>query len=291
MNIFAADDEKIALSQLTDAIRTAAPDAQLSAFYQPKELLAFAQEQPCDVAFLDVEMGSMTGVEVAKQLKVLYPKVNIVFVTGYSQYMSEAFKLRASGYVSKPVTVEAIAEELAGLRNPPEIQHQNVLTARCFGTFDVFANGSSLTFERSKTKELLAYLIDRRGSAVTSGELRAVLWEDAETDKSKATYLQMLKKDLLDTLRAAGAESVLRISWNKYAVDTSKISCDYYDYLDNKPNGVRAYNGEYMAQYSWGEVQNVLLRDKKTTYCCKRKKNPSKVARIFHYCSKKRYTL
>lgn len=265
MNIFAADDEKIALSQLTDAIRTAAPDARLSAFYQPKELLAFAQEHPCDVAFLDVEMGSMTGVEVAKQLKVLYPKVNIVFVTGYSQYMSEAFKLRASGYVSKPVTVEAIAEELAGLRNPPEIQHQNVLTARCFGTFDVFANGSSLTFERSKTKELLAYLIDRRGSAVTSGELRAVLWEDAETDKSKATYLQMLKKDLVDTLRAAGAESALRISWNKYAVDTSKISCDYYDYLDNKPNGVRAYNGEYMAQYSWGEVQNVLLRDKKTT--------------------------
>ena len=150
--------KKIALSQLTDAIRTAAPDAQLSAFYQPKELLAFAQEHPCDVAFLDVEMGSMTGVEVAKQLKVLYPKVNIVFVTGYSQYMSEAFKLRASGYVSKPVTVEAIAEELAGLRNPPEIQHKNVLTARCFGTFDVFANGSSLTFERSKTKELLAYL-------------------------------------------------------------------------------------------------------------------------------------
>lgn len=37
-----------------------------------------------------------------------------------------------------------------------------------------------MNFERSKSRELLAYLVDRRGSAVTSGELRAILWEDAE---------------------------------------------------------------------------------------------------------------
>lgn len=41
-----------------------------------------------------------------------------------------------------------------------------------------------------------------------------------------------------------------------------KIHCDYYDYMDDKPEGVRAYNGEYMSQYSWGEIQNVLLKDR-----------------------------
>lgn len=263
MNILAADDESIALHQLTETIRAAAPEAELAAFQRPRELLEYAEHHPCDVAFLDVELGPMTGIEVAKQLKIWHPKINIVFVTGYSQYMSDAFKLRASGYVGKPVSETAIAEELADLRNPVELAHQNVLTARCFGTFDVFVNGKSVAFERSKTKELLAYLIDRRGSAVTSGALRAVLWESAEADKSKGTYLQMLKKDLITTLRAVGAESVLRITRNQYAVDASKISCDFYDYLDDKPAGVRAYNGEYMAQYSWGEIQNVLLRDRK----------------------------
>ena len=134
-----------------------------------------------------------------------------------------------------------------------------MLTAKCFGTFDVFVNGKSLTFERSKSKELLAYLIDRRGCSVTSGELRTILWEDSGNEKSKSTYLQLLKRDLLQTLKKAGVGDVLNLSWNKYAVDITKICCDYYDYLDNKPEGIRAYNGEFMSQYSWAELENTTL--------------------------------
>lgn len=51
--------------------------------------------------------------------------------------------------------------------------------------------------------------------------------------------------------------------WNKYAINPEVISCDYYDYLNNKPSGIRAYNGEYMAQYSWGEIQNAVLQNLK----------------------------
>lgn len=261
MKIIAADDEQIVLEQLVSTIREAAPQAELVFFQKPRELLEYAKDHTYDVAFLDIEMGAISGIEVAKQLKIWNPKVNIIFVTGYNQYMAEAFRLRVSGYVGKPATVEEIREELEGLRIPVLPEKNNVLVAKCFGTFDVFVNGKRLEFERSKTKELLAYLIDRRGSAVTSGELRAVLWEDAESEKSKSTYLQMIKKDLLSTLKRAGVGDVLVLSWNKYAVDPEKISCDFYDYLDDKPEGIRAYNGEYMSQYSWGEVQNVLLHD------------------------------
>lgn len=261
MRILAADDEAIALEQLVDAIQKVKPDADLKAFQNPKELLSYAKNNSCDVAFLDIEMGSVSGIDVAKQLKMLYPKVNIIFVTGYNEYMADAFKLRVSGYVGKPVTEEEIHEELEGLRIPVLPPKENVLVAKCFGTFDVFVNGKSLEFERSKTKELLAYLIDRRGNAVTSGELRAVLWEDAESDKSVSSYLQKLKKDLIITLKSAGTEKAFVNGWNKYAINPEFISCDYYDFLNNKPSGIHAYNGEYMAQYSWGELQNAILQD------------------------------
>lgn len=263
MRILAADDEPLALEELVSAIKEVNSETEVAAFDSPRKLLEYAREYPIDIAFLDIEMGSMSGVDVAKQLKILYPKVNIIFVTGYDQYMQTAIRLRVSGYLLKPVKAGEVREELENLRNPILPQTEKKLTVRCFGTFDVFVGGESLNFEKKKSKELLAYLIDRRGSAVTSGELRAILWGDVETDDNTMTYLSKAKKDLINTLRQAGVEDCLKFSWGKYSVDPDKISCDYYDYLNGNPEGVRAYNGEYMSQYSWGEIQNVLLQDKR----------------------------
>lgn len=258
MKIIVADDEILALKQLVSVIKETEPEAEITPFQKPEELLNYVREHSCDVAFLDVEMGSMTGIEVAKQLKTWHPKVNLIFVTGYGEYAQKAIKLRASGYLMKPATVEEIREELDNLRNPMNVD-DNRLAARCFGTFDVFWKGKSIDFERNKTKEMLAYLIHRKGSSVTSGELRAVLWKDAKTDENTRSYLSKVQKDLVSTLKRLGLEDVLNITWGKYAVNTARISCDYYDYLNDKPEGVRAYNGEYMSQYSWGEAQNVII--------------------------------
>ena len=262
MRIIAADDEQIALEQLVKAIEKAAPEAELVSFNDPSEILEYARENTFDAAFLDIEMGYMSGVDVAKQLKIWNPSVNIIFVTAYDKYMAQAFKLHASGYVGKPVTEQDIIEELDGLRIPVKQKDDSLLTVKCFGTFEVFLNGRCLEFDKAKTKELFAYLIDRKGSMVTSGELRAVLWGDASTDDNTRSYLSKALKDLKTILNKAGAGDVIITSWGKCGVDTSRVSCDYYDYLDGKPDGVRAYNGEYMAQYSWGEIKNVILRDK-----------------------------
>lgn len=262
MKIIVADDEELSLEDLIGIVKDVEPQAQVYGFSDPAEVVEFTKEEKCDIAFLDIDMGYMSGIEVAKELKILHPKINIIFVTAYSEYMHTAIKMRASGYLTKPATRDDVIEELKNLRNPVVLEEENKLVAKCFGTFDVFVDGKSLDFERSRTKEMLAYLIDRRGNAVTSGELRAVLWEDADTDKNTGTYLQILKKDLISTLMKVGLEDVLVTSWNKYAINTEKISCDYYDFLEDKPEGVRAYNGEYMSQYTWAEVENVVLQRK-----------------------------
>lgn len=80
--------------------------------------MAWAEENVCDVAFLDIQMRSMTGLELAKQLKERQPNVNIIFVTGFSEYTGEAIQLHASGYIEKPVTEEKIRRELDNLRHP-----------------------------------------------------------------------------------------------------------------------------------------------------------------------------
>lgn len=139
MRILAADDETLAREMLTDAIRQALPDAEIFDFAKPSRLLEFASENPpCEITFLDIHMRGMNGVELAKKLKDINPKLNNIFVTGFDQYTGDAMKLHASGYIMKPVTKEKVEAELAELRHPIEPKSDVLLRVQCFGNFDVF---------------------------------------------------------------------------------------------------------------------------------------------------------
>ena len=258
MKCFVIDDEKIALDRMVRELKTAAPEAEVSAFSDPNELLNCAKKTPCDVAFLDVRMGSMTGVELAKKLREFLPKLNVVFVTGYDEYANEAMKMHASGYLMKPVTAEDIKAELQDLRYPIFEKKSYLLYFRCFGAFEVFnQNGDVVCFERKKSKELLAYLLYKQGIRCANQELHEVLFEDRtyESDIENRMY-QTLVSSLTSTLKAIGAESVLQRSYGAIKLDITKVACDWYEYLVNKENGAPNYKGEFMKQYSWAEVEN-----------------------------------
>lgn len=249
MEILVADDEQLILEGLVSLIEEIVPEAKIHAFHKVSLLKEYIQKHTVDIAFLDIEMGATNGIVIAKELKLINPKVNIIFVTGYSEYMETAFSMHASGYIKKPFSKEEIKDELDNLRFPIKKVKDNILQVQCFGNFEVSINGKNLRFERTKTKEFLAYLIDQRGNAVTSAKIRIVLWEEATNDQNTAIYFQKLKKDLITTLKKEGIEDIFIKSWNNYSIDPTKISCDYYDWLNNKPEGIQAYNGEYMKQY------------------------------------------
>ena len=254
MEILVADDEQLILEGLVSLIEEIVPEATIHAFHKVSLLKEYIQKHTVDIAFLDIEMGATNGIVIAKELKLINPKVNIIFVTGYSEYMETAFSMHASGYIKKPFSKEEIKDELDNLRFPIKKVKDNILQVQCFGNFEVSINGKNLRFERTKTKEFLAYLIDQRGNAVTSAKIRIVLWEEATNDQNTAIYFQKLKKDLITTLKKEGIEDIFIKSWNNYSIDPTKISCDYYDWLNNKPEGIQAYNGEYMKQYDWAKL-------------------------------------
>lgn len=77
------DDEKLALRDLTQILELVLPEASVSGFRTPQEALAHAWAVPVDIAFLDVEMKGMNGLELAKQLKDMPGRTNIVFATGF----------------------------------------------------------------------------------------------------------------------------------------------------------------------------------------------------------------
>ena len=254
MRIIAVDDEKIALDALSGAIRAIVTEDDVVSFRYPEDALEYAKDNSCDIAFLDVEMAGMSGVELAEALKKYNSEINIVFCTGYGHYRDAAFDLHASGYLMKPITPEKVKHELENLRRP--IFEKKRLKVQTFGNFEVYIDGKPLVFKYRRTKELFAYLIDRVGAMCTVGEIMGILFE---SDGGREDYFQKLRRDLLSTLEEVGCASAIVHKRGMLGVVVSEIKCDYYDYLGKKRELSTSYFGEYMSQYSFAEYTNAQL--------------------------------
>ena len=209
-------------------------------------------EKPFDVAFLNVS-PDFNGIGLARALHELAPRMNIIFYTEHKEYAYEAFGVRASAYLLRPATEEAIRDAMDNLRFPAEESNTRRLAIRCFGSFDVFYAGRPVKFKRSKTKELLAYLIDRRGARASMSEVLGVLWEDGVESTSRRAQVRNLISDLRGTLDALGAEDAIVRSRDAIAIVPEAFDCDYYRYLDGDPISANRFQGEYMSQYWWSE--------------------------------------
>lgn len=247
MKILLVDDEELQLIRLTDEAKKVLPiDTIIYSFLNPLEALKKVKSIKLDIAFLDIEMPGINGISLAKELKKINPTINIIFVTAYNSYALDAYKLHASGYLTKPVSASKIKEELELLRHPLSLKEEKKLQIKCFGNFEIFFKGEPLKFSYQKSKEVFAYLVDREGSLINVNELNAVLWE--EDHKS---YLRNLIADIQQTLKAIDCSDVLIKKHNGCAIDVSKVDCDAYKYKENDPDAIRMYRGEYMIQYPW----------------------------------------
>ena len=184
--------------------------------------------------------------------------INFIYVANDASGAAEAFKVRASGYVTEPVTGEDVKDELDNLRFPVDEEEQR-LRIQCFGNFEVFSEGKIIRFARSLSKEALAYLVDRRGAGCTVGEICSVLWENRPVDTSLKAQCRVILASLKKDLEAVGADDVLVKGWNVWSIDIDKVSCDYFDFLSAGSNAPDMYRGEYMAQYSWAELTSGSL--------------------------------
>ena len=140
-----------------------------------------------------------------------------------------------------------------------EQRQENHLYVRCFGSFEVFHNGRPIHFGRAKTKELFAYLIDRKGAFLSSETIAAVLWEDENDLASLRHRLRNLICDLRASLAEIGQENLIVRGRDRIGLDLGGIACDYYRFLSGEAQPQETFRGEYMEQYSWAEDTKGLL--------------------------------
>ena len=257
MKYIVLDDEPIAADYLSELIRENDPCADITIETNPAHAIEIALSEKFDVCFLDIQMPSLNGVEFAARVKEVYPKTNFIFVTGYSDFMGNAFKLDASDYILKPASSSQVKHAIENLRYSPKAESldknsdeycDRQIKIICFGNFDILVDYKPVKFKFDKTKELLAFLVHKHGARCSNNEIMVTLWED----EGHGSYFRMLKKDLVDTLTLIGCDDLIYIERGSMSLaHLDCIDCDYFEWIKDRSKSL--YNGEYMSQYSWGE--------------------------------------
>ena len=232
---------------------------EVTGFTRPREALQWVSEHPVDLALLDVEMPGMTGIELAAAIKERQPDVAVIFVTAYPNYAVSAFQVRASGYLLKPVTAEALAADVAYVFSGRQKPVEDRVVVRTFGAFDLYVDGKSVEFKLAKSKEILAFLVDRQGCTVTRPALFAALWEDRAYDRGMQKQLDNYIRALRTTLREHGIEDMLEMGRGTLRVKPERFACDLYLFLEGDRDAVQSYRGEYMSAWSWASMTESLL--------------------------------
>ena len=254
MTVICVDDERQTAEQVA-ALCLACPGVgECVAFSRPADALDWLRAHRADVAVLDIRMPGMNGLELAAAIRRERPRTAIVFLTASPEHALKAFELHASGYLLKPVDRERLEAELAYAASAKRNGPQSRVAARTFGRFALFADGRELRFRQEKCRELLAYLVDRRGGSVTRAEAFAILWEDRLYDRSMQKQMDAIIRSLRATLREYGIDTVFEMKRGTMRIRPEELDCDLYRFLAGDADAIGEYRGEYMSGYAWAEM-------------------------------------
>jgi DNA-binding LytR/AlgR family response regulator len=153
-----AEDEELLRNELSKLLAQAWPQLQIVAECEDggSALEAIAEHQP-EVAFLDIRMPGLTGLEVAAAASEASPGTQVVFVTAYDQYAIDAFDKGAVDYLLKPISPERLAATV-----------QRLQTRLAQGAPDA---------------EALAALIRQLGARLPAGPAEPLVWITASAGK------------------------------------------------------------------------------------------------------------
>ena len=248
------DDERLLMEDIVNMCLDLPEIDEIKGFTKAKDALEWVKNNHADLALLDIDMPVMNGIELAKKIKDISPDTAIIFLTGYEQYAVDAFAVRASGYLLKPITKEALASDIKYVFSNKPGSLKKKVTVKTFGSFDVYVNDIQVKFHMAKCKEILAYLVDRQGGSVTRSQLAAILWENRLYDRKLQKQLDVYIRSLRETLYEYGIEEIIEMQRATLRVIPDKIDCDVYRFFLGDADAVKAYRGEYMSAYSWASI-------------------------------------
>ena len=116
LNVILVDDSRVFLSQAMSVLEEAMPNATITGFIWPQEAIEYVKTNRVALAILDIELGAASGLDLCRKLLEINPRTSVVFLTAYPDYSLDAWSTGASGFLLKPLTLDAVRDQLKKLR-------------------------------------------------------------------------------------------------------------------------------------------------------------------------------
>jgi two-component SAPR family response regulator len=239
-------------------------------YTNPLMALSEVEKTIPDCAFLDIEMPGMSGIDLADKLLAQNPQMEVVFITAFNHYATQAFEVNALDYVLKPIhpqrfikTVKRLYEnhQQATFSEPQSVRIQSL------GGFDVYIGDSLVRWNRSKAKEMLAYLLHYSGQKKNKYKICEDLWPECDPKKALVN-LQTAMCSLRKSLGSVGRDSIVIDFYDEsYMLKLGTANWDVKDFeklytelmlkMDEEKalRFVECYQGDYMGNEDWSWSQ------------------------------------
>lgn len=279
MKVILVDDEPLALEVLKKELEEFSQIQVEGAFTDAYEALGFLREHRVGAVFLDIELGSVNGIEIAHDFIRELPGLEIVFVSAYSQYAVEAFEINALDYLLKPVQKKRLAESVKRLSLSPRLGSVKAtykrLEVRSFGKFEVFdSRGEALSWRTQKAREVFAFLWLKQGRWVSKSVLMDTVFYDRDVQRA-TTLLHTTIYQLRKALGLAGIEEAISFKNGSYKLELFLESDKkVIDELvkRSEPSGfeisrlLELYKGDFFGEEGYSWVMDLQARYREAVY-------------------------
>lgn len=273
MKILIVDDEPAILADIEALVKEYDPGGCAHGFTDPLEAIAAMQCGTVDCALLDIEMAGLNGLELTERIQKKCPAIQIIYITAYNNYATEAFERSAIDYVLKPLRKDRLfkaldkARAVALTRAASMKQDLRIFT---FGKLIVMKGNEAIKWQRNSSEEVFAYLLENAGVPIHKDALCELAWPDFDYKKA----LVNLQSAIYSIRKALHLEDGQRIDIEYanscYTLSLNSVPVDFLEFerllklsvetLDTAAFGkaVRLYKrGEYLAEngWTWAEVR------------------------------------
>ena len=252
MKTIIVDDEVIMLrkfQRISSGIRNI---ELVGSFEDGDSAIQYMKDNRVDLAFLDIDLPVMNGIELSKKLREIRPDILIVFLTAHDEYIQDSNEVGGDYYLIKPYTEKTLGLAMDRLRLIGKRQNKS-LYIQMFGRFLVLRNNNPIKLS-GKAKEILAVVAVNRGKEVSNERIYSIIWEDRPYgNREMAVYYNALRR-LRRSLATAGLQDLLISTRRGQMINTDMFDCDYYTWQDGMEDERAIFTGEFLFEYSWGEA-------------------------------------
>lgn len=215
-----------------------------------EDAVEFSEIEQFEIAFLDIELPEMNGIECAKLLRKKNPGLLVVFITAYDNYIRESNQVEADYYLLKPYKEENLRNIMENMKILAQRQKKHVYI-ETFGRFLVKKDGIPIPLV-GKTKEILALIVVQCGKEISNEEIYSTIWESREySNINMKVYYNALGR-LKKNLEKHELQDLIISTSRGQMANVDVFDCDYYSWKENNKSHP-SFEGEFLKEYSWAE--------------------------------------